>query len=153
MALFAAAAHAQLFPPRQTEQLPILPQIPGVQTPAVQTPTITNQPSFQLPVPPKPSAEFPRAATEPAKPAARPPAERNEFQQFIETSTGQRLPIFGQDLFEGAPSTFAPLENIPVPAEYVVGPGDELLVRAWGQIDVDYRAVVDRNGMINIPRV
>jgi protein involved in polysaccharide export with SLBB domain len=40
-----------------------------------------------------------------------------------------------------------------VPAEYVIGPGDELLVRAWGQIDVDYRAVVDRNGTINIPRV
>jgi len=26
-------------------------------------------------------------------------------------------------------------------------------VRAWGQIDVDYRAIVDRNGMVNIPRV
>ena len=40
-----------------------------------------------------------------------------------------------------------------MPADYVIGPGDELLVRAWGQIDVDYRAVVDRNGTINIPRV
>jgi len=45
----AATAHAQLFPPRQTEQLQVLPQIPGVQTPAVQTPTITNQPTLQLP--------------------------------------------------------------------------------------------------------
>ncbi|HEX7220502.1 MAG TPA: polysaccharide biosynthesis/export family protein, partial [Burkholderiales bacterium] len=152
IAATAATAHAQLFPPRTTEQLQVLPQIPGVQTPAIQTPTITNPPSLQVPAAPRP-AEFPRAATEPAKPAARAPAERNEFQQFIEASTGQRLPIFGQSLFEDAPSTFAPLENIPVPADYVVGPGDELLVRAWGQIDVDYRAVVDRNGTINIPRV
>ena len=79
-------------------------------------------------------------------------AERSEFQDFIWASTGQVLPLFGQNLFE-APSTFAPVENIPVTPDYVIGPGDELLVRAWGQIDVDYRAVVDRTGMINLPRV
>ena len=78
--------------------------------------------------------------------------ERNEFQDFIWSSTGQVLPIFGQNLFE-APSTFAPVENVPVTPEYIIGPGDELLVRAWGQIDIDYRAVVDRTGMVNIPRV
>ena len=121
-----------------------------MQAPALQTPTITNPPAFALPQ--KPAAELLKPAAEPVKPAAR-PAERNEFQQFIEASTGQRLPIFGLDLFEGAPSTFAPVENIAVPADYVIGPGDELLVRAWGQIDVDYRAVVDRNGTISIPRV
>ncbi len=51
------------------------------------------------------------------------------------------------------PSTFAPVDNIPVTPDYVVGPGDEILIRAWGQVDIDYRAVVDRNGVINIPRV
>ncbi|MEX2081580.1 MAG: SLBB domain-containing protein [Dehalococcoidia bacterium] len=45
------------------------------------------------------------------------------------------------------------MENIPVTPEYLIGPGDELLIRAWGQIDVDYRATVDRNGAISIPRV
>ena len=49
------------------------------------------------------------------------------------------LPLFGYDLFEGSPSTFAPIDNVPVTADYVVGPGDELLIRAWGQIDIDYR--------------
>jgi polysaccharide export outer membrane protein len=78
--------------------------------------------------------------------------ERNEFQQLIWSSTGYVLPLFGQNLFD-SPSTFAPVENIPVTGEYVIGPGDELLIRAWGQIDVDYRAPVDRNGMINVPRV
>jgi polysaccharide biosynthesis/export protein len=78
--------------------------------------------------------------------------ERNEFQQLIWSSTGHVLPLFGQNLFD-SPSTFAPVENIPVTGEYVVGPGDEILIRAWGQIDVDYRALVDRNGMINVPRV
>ncbi len=84
--------------------------------------------------------------------AAESSAERNEFQEFIAASTGKPLRMFGSNLFE-APSTFAPVENIPVTPDYVIGPGDELLIRAWGQIDVDYRAVVDRNGTINIPRV
>jgi polysaccharide biosynthesis/export protein len=78
--------------------------------------------------------------------------ERNEFQDFIWASTGQVLPLFGHNLFE-APTTFAPVENAPVTPDYVVGPGDELLIRAWGQIEIDYRAVVDRNGMVSIPRI
>ena len=146
----AAAAHAQFMPPRPGEA----PQIPQVQTAPVQTPTITNAPPpFVVPAASsttKPAAP-PTHDAEPRPPRLPPPS--NEFQRFIEASTGQRLPIFGQNLFEDAPSTFAPVENIPVPADYVIGPGDELLVRAWGQIDVDYRAVVDRNGSINIPRV
>ena len=150
VALCGATAHAQMIaPPGQSPGLPGAQFQPPVQIPAIQTPTITNQPAFPEQ---KPAAEPPKPAAQPAR-SARPTAERNEFQQFIEASTGQRLPIFGLDLFEGAPSTFAPVENIAVPADYVIGPGDELLVRAWGQIDVDYRAVVDRNGTIAIPRV
>jgi len=26
---------------------------------------------------------------------------------------------------------------VPVPADYVIGPGDELLLRAWGQLDMN----------------
>jgi polysaccharide biosynthesis/export protein len=78
--------------------------------------------------------------------------ERNEFQQLISSSTGNVLPLFGFNLFD-SPSTFAPVDNVPVTPDYVIGPGDELLIRAWGQIDVDYRAVVDRSGMVNVPRI
>jgi protein involved in polysaccharide export with SLBB domain len=76
-----------------------------------------------------------------------------EFQMLVETSLGKRLPLFGYNLFEGVPSTFAPLDRVPVPANYVIGPGDELLVRAWGQIDVDARVIVDRDGRIYLPKV
>ena len=81
------------------------------------------------------------------------PEERNEFQDFLIASTGRILPIFGRSLFDDVPSTFAPVENIPVTADYVIGPGDEIYIRAWGGVDIDYRAVVDRNGTISIPRV
>ena len=86
-------------------------------------------------------------------PEARLPAATNQFSEFIQASTGKALPLFGYELFQNVPSTFAPLQNVPVTQEYLIGPGDELVIRAWGQIDADVRAVVDREGSINIPRV
>ena len=79
--------------------------------------------------------------------------ERNEFQQFVMQSIGRDLPMFGANLFRNVPSTFAPVENVPVTADYVIGPGDEIQIRAWGQIDVDFNAVVDREGTISVPKV
>jgi polysaccharide export outer membrane protein len=76
-----------------------------------------------------------------------------EFQRFVAASLGYRLEIFGQNLFSNVPSTFAPLDRVPVTPDYLIGPGDELLVRAWGQIDINYRAVVDRTGTIYIPKI
>ncbi|MEN9783378.1 MAG: hypothetical protein RJA24_721, partial [Pseudomonadota bacterium] len=80
-------------------------------------------------------------------------ADRNEFQEFVFQSLGRPLPMFGHNLFSGVPSTFAPVDRVPVTPDYVVGPGDEIVIRAWGQVDIDYRATIDRNGAINIPRV
>jgi len=94
--------------------------------------------------------------------AALPPLERNEFQDFIAQSTGRMLPLYGLSLFTNVPSTFpgappsftfAPIGNIPVTPDYVIGPGDEILIRVWGQIDGEHRVVVERDGTINIPRV
>ncbi|KFC69477.1 SLBB domain-containing protein [Massilia sp. LC238] len=76
-----------------------------------------------------------------------------EFQKFIFDSVGEELPTFGSSFFANAPSTFAPILNSPVPSEYVLGPGDELLIRGWGTIDIDFRATIDRNGTITIPTI
>lgn len=81
------------------------------------------------------------------------PRFQTEFQKFIFDSVGQDLPIFGANFFANAPSTFAPILNSPVPSEYVLGPGDELLIRGWGTIDIDFRATIDRNGTITIPTI
>ena len=77
----------------------------------------------------------------------------NEFQRFVAATTGQSLRTFGQSYFSGGAQTYAPVERIPVPAEYVLGPGDELYIRAWGTIDIDYRTAIDRNGQISLPKV
>jgi len=76
----------------------------------------------------------------------------SEFQRFVASSVGKLLPIFGANLFEKVPTTFAPLDRVPVPAEYVVGPGDELLLRVWGQVSLDMALTVDRAGSVFVPQ-
>lgn len=89
-----------------------------------------------------------------AQPKPTPPAEADlEFQDFVYSSLGIKLPIFGQSLFENVPSTFAPLDRVQVAPDYILGPGDELIIRAWGQINADVRAPIDRSGAIYIPKV
>jgi polysaccharide export outer membrane protein len=83
------------------------------------------------------------------------------LQDFIVRIT--RLPLrpvgtealkpFGYDLFSGMPSTFAPATDVPVPAEYIVGPGDTIEVQLVGNIKGRYAMVVGRDGRVNFPEL
>ncbi|HEY1900569.1 MAG TPA: SLBB domain-containing protein [Steroidobacteraceae bacterium] len=63
------------------------------------------------------------------------------------------LKPFGYDLFNHNLSTFAPVTNIPVPADYVVGAGDELEVQLYGNQNGSYRLTVDRDGRVTFPQL
>ncbi len=76
-----------------------------------------------------------------------------EFQNFIENSVGQKLPIYGASLFDQVPSTYAPVDRVAVSPSYVVGPGDELDIRLWGQINFEQKVTIERTGDIFIPQV
>jgi polysaccharide biosynthesis/export protein len=78
---------------------------------------------------------------------------KSDFQRFAEDATGHELPVYGRQLFDEVPTTFTPIERVPIPANYVLGPGDELLIQAWGKIDLDSHVTVDRNGQIYLPKV
>ncbi len=95
----------------------------------------------------------PNAAQAPTPQRSAAPQRPSEFQRFVQTATGRLLPVFGASFFDASSETFSPVDNVPVSADYTVGPGDEIVVRAWGSIDIDFRAVVDRNGQINLPRI
>lgn len=86
-------------------------------------------------------------------PRALPPLEPNDFQRFVQSGTGRLLPLFGATLFEEAPTSYAPVGGVPVPADYVIGPGDEIVVRSTGVLDFELRPVVDRDGQIVLPKV
>jgi protein involved in polysaccharide export with SLBB domain len=81
-----------------------------------------------------------------------PPAPPTDFQRFVASSIGEILPILGASLFERVPTTFAPLDRVPVTADYVVGPGDQILLRAWGQVNLDLELTVDRAGAVFVPQ-
>jgi protein involved in polysaccharide export with SLBB domain len=63
------------------------------------------------------------------------------------------LKPFGYDLFEGVPSTFAPVSDIQVPLDYLVGPGDTLNVQLYGNEPASYMLTVGRDGRVNFPKL
>jgi polysaccharide biosynthesis/export protein len=65
----------------------------------------------------------------------------------------EALKPFGYDLFERAPSTFAPVTNVPVPVDYVVGPGDRLEVQLYGNQNRTLPLTVGRDGRISFPEL
>jgi protein involved in polysaccharide export with SLBB domain len=81
------------------------------------------------------------------------PRPETEFEQMVADSVGKPLPVFGQSLFLQAPSTFSPIDWMQVPSDYVLGPGDELQITIWGQVEANLRVSVDRSGQIYIPQV
>ena len=64
-----------------------------------------------------------------------------------------KLKQFGYDLFAGVPTTFAPVSNVPVPTEYIIGPGDTVKVQLYGKNNASYELNVTRDGLIQFPDV
>jgi polysaccharide export outer membrane protein len=71
----------------------------------------------------------------------------------LEPTGTASLKPFGYDLFAGVPTTFAPATDVPVPTEYVVGPGDAFRVQLIGTTRGNYNLVVGRDGQINFPEL
>jgi protein involved in polysaccharide export with SLBB domain len=63
------------------------------------------------------------------------------------------LEPFGYELFEGAPVTFAPATDVPVPPDYVIGPGDEIRVQLFGKENAFHSLFVNRDGSLNFPQI
>ncbi len=81
------------------------------------------------------------------------PEPLTDLQKLTQQATGELLPIFGRELFRSAPSTFAPADQIPASPDYILGPGDEVLLRIWGHTNENLRLTVDRSGSIYIPHL
>lgn len=63
------------------------------------------------------------------------------------------LKPFGYDLFAGVPTTFAPVTDVPVPSEYVIGPGDRFDVQLIGNTKGKHSLVVNRDGRVMFPEL
>ncbi len=72
---------------------------------------------------------------------------------MVQATTGERLEVYGASLFRRVPTTFAPVQNVPVGPSYVLGPGDEIVMQLSGQVNRQMRVTVDREGEIQIPEL
>jgi len=70
----------------------------------------------------------------------------------------QRLPViktelkpYGYELFNGVPTTFAPATDVPVPSDYVIGPGDTIELQLYGKEASHHTLAVQRDGSIFVP--
>ncbi len=134
------------------QQIQMVPVTPAGQ-PSIQTqPMQGQQPSLQQlspqPVQPAPTQQ----------PPIRPPSveKPSEFEQYISgnvpLTVSTSIKQFGYDLFAQPPSTFAPVEKVPIGPDYVIGPGDELKITVWGNIEWQWSVTVDRDGNITLPK-
>jgi polysaccharide biosynthesis/export protein len=71
----------------------------------------------------------------------------------LEPLDDQGAKPFGYDLFQGVPSTFAPVKDIQVPIDYVVGPGDTFNIQLYGNETASYSLTVGRDGRIKFPKL
>ncbi|UCH07569.1 MAG: SLBB domain-containing protein, partial [Deltaproteobacteria bacterium] len=75
------------------------------------------------------------------------------FSEEISQAVSKDLVQFGYDLFSAKASTFAPVTDVPVGPDYVVGPGDSFIISLWGRLEARFEVAVDRNGEIALPKV
>ncbi len=59
--------------------------------------------------------------------------------------------IFGYEFFKYAPTTFAPINNVPVASDYILGPGDKLLVNLYGTSNKKIESYISREGNFFLP--
>lgn len=63
------------------------------------------------------------------------------------------LKPFGADLFSNGPSSFTPASDIPVPADYVMGPGDNIVIQLYGKENNAYSLTINREGQVQFPEI
>ena len=138
---------------------PTTPPLAPVKAPAqIGSPTLFYPPMPQqtvLPVPETPPGEFERYVQRVLDPG-RSDRTTSLAEEGVAGSSKNAVPRirrFGADLVTRTDDPGAAEENPQVPPDYLIKPGDEVVVTLWGSVDAEVRVVVDRGGRIMVPRV
>lgn len=95
------------------------------------------------------------ADTVPAKPADSVAVQQGGRTGPARTDTVRAAPVelFGRSLFRSQTERFAPVLTGPVGANYRLGPGDEIVLTIYGDVERAHRLRVSREGAVVIPDV
>ncbi|MEY4589625.1 MAG: hypothetical protein RL497_1701 [Pseudomonadota bacterium] len=63
------------------------------------------------------------------------------------------LKPFGADLFSNGPASFTPASDIPIPSDYVMGPGDNIVIQLYGKENNAYSLTINREGQVQFPEI
>ena len=79
-------------------------------------------------------------------------ASQRDVNQPYYNDDGELRP-FGYNVFAGEPTTFTPVDDLPVPNNYLIGAGDELLISMYGKENRQARLQVTRDGSVDIDKL
>ena len=60
---------------------------------------------------------------------------------------------FGYNVFQGNPELFQASSFEPVGPDYIVGPGDEIIIMLWGETEINSSYTITRDGYVFLPNV
>ena len=78
--------------------------------------------------------------------------DTENFENTIE-DTEDILQPFGYELFSGEPSNFINTDKIPVPSQYILGPGDTIKVFLFGKNKQEHTLPIGRDGKLIFPEL
>jgi protein involved in polysaccharide export with SLBB domain len=73
--------------------------------------------------------------------------------RLAEAEAEEPSAVFGVDVFRRTTTQFLPLLSGPVPSDYRVGPGDNLVLILTGDVELAYNLQVTREGFVLLPQV
>jgi len=74
--------------------------------------------------------------------------EAMEIAQESQQDSKDKIYAFGYDIFKKLPE---PITEGPVDEQYLLSPGDEIIINVWGQLSLEYSLTVSEEGYIDIP--
>ena len=78
--------------------------------------------------------------------------ERGNAPEYVEAPEGHSgKRVFGRDIFNNKSLTFEPVMNIATPQNYVLGPGDQLIIDIYGASQETHTLTVSPDGDVTIP--
>lgn len=72
---------------------------------------------------------------------------------YFEPAIGKKKIVFGRDIFNKKSLTFEPQMNIATPQNYVLGPGDQLVIDVYGSTQQTEILTVSPDGEVTVPNL
>nr|WP_319536003.1 SLBB domain-containing protein [uncultured Vibrio sp.] len=148
----AVCVLASMFAPYTLAQNPTPEQIQMFKSlPADQQQALASKYGISVPSASSQSTTYQNPQVIEPRPSINDSVQNGQLNQQNQQNEDEELKRFGLELFAGSPSTFAPISDVPVPADYTVGSGDELVIQLFGKENATHRLRVNRAGIINFP--